>query len=61
MQLLIDNASCRGQTDNLPYLRYVRVHFLPKGTTSVLQPLDQGLIACMKKRTNADKQNEQLI
>lgn len=46
--LFIDNASSRGNSDNRPQLRHVRIVFLPKNTTSILQPMDQGVIASMK-------------
>ena len=38
--LLIDNASSHGTHDDLPILSDVTVHYLPKRTTSILQPLD---------------------
>ena len=48
--LLIDNASCHGTESTLPNLDHVQVVFLPKNTTSKLQPMDAGVIACIKKR-----------
>ena len=48
--LLIDNASGHGQIDVLPILSNVVVLFLPRNTTSQLQPLDSGLIATVKTR-----------
>ena len=48
--LLIDNASSHVRIENLPELANVDVLFLPKNTTLVLQPLDAGVIACVKKR-----------
>ena len=48
--LLIDNASCHGRIENLPSLRNVEVLFLPKRTTFLVQPLDAGIIACIKRR-----------
>ena len=47
--LLVDNASSHGVVENLPTLHHVRVYFLPKKTTSILQLLDAGEIACIKK------------
>ena len=47
--LLIDNASAHGSDDNLPLLQNILVRFLPKYTTSILQPMDLGVIACIKK------------
>ncbi|KAE8883537.1 hypothetical protein PF005_g13141 [Phytophthora fragariae] len=46
--LLVDNVSSH-VTPSVP-LRNVKLEFLPKNTTSVLQPLDQGIIACIKSR-----------
>ena len=48
--LLIDNASCNGRVDDLPELSNVEVVYLPKRTTSRIQPLDAGIIACLKRR-----------
>lgn len=48
--LLLDNASCHGRIDHLPLLHNVKVFFLPKCTTSILQPLDLGIIGSVKKR-----------
>ena len=45
--LLMDNATCHGQHDDLPVLSNVRVFFLPPRTTSVIQPLDAGIIAAI--------------
>lgn len=46
--LLVDNVSShvRPETE----LTNVRLEFLPKNTTSVLQPLDQGIIGCIKRK-----------
>ena len=48
--LLVDNAAVHGNTESLPVLSNVRVYFLPKLTTSILQPLDGGVIASVKKQ-----------
>ena len=48
--LLVDNASVHGSEENHPVLSNVHLHFLPKNTTAILQPLDAGVIACVKKR-----------
>ena len=50
MALLLDNASCHGSHLTLPCLKNVTVIFLPKNTTSFLQPLDAGIIASVKRR-----------
>ncbi len=48
--LLLDNASCHGSNTNTPVLSNVTVIFLPKRTTSRLQPMDAGVIADIKRR-----------
>ncbi len=48
--LLLDNASVHGREEDLPDFPNVQVKFLPKRTTSILQPLDLGIIACFKRR-----------
>ena len=48
--LFIDNASSHGNSRTLPSLQNIQVEFLPKRTTSILQPLDLGVIACVKSR-----------
>jgi hypothetical protein len=45
--LLVDNASPHVRP-TIP-MTNVRLEFLPPNTTSVLQPLDQGVIACVKR------------
>ena len=45
--LLLDNASSHN-SDNISNLSNVKVHFFPPNTTSVLQPLDQGIIYSLK-------------
>ena len=47
--LLIDNCSGHGDISTIPELYHVHVLFLPKNTTSVLQPLEAGVIAAVKK------------
>ena len=48
--MFIYYCTAQESTTNLPDLRHVRVVFLPKNRTSILQPLDLGVIACIKKR-----------
>ena len=48
--LLVDNAFCHGQASTLPDSNCVEVLFLPKSTTSRLQPLDARVIAVLKKQ-----------
>ena len=43
--LLLDNA---GSHNKLPSFSNVNIQFLPKNTTSVLQPMDQGIIRSLK-------------
>lgn len=45
--LLIDNAPCHGQVSTIPILLHTKILFLPKNTTSRIQPLDSGVIACI--------------
>ncbi|XP_049304080.1 tigger transposable element-derived protein 6-like [Bactrocera dorsalis] len=44
--LFIDNAPCHKVTDLV--LENVKIEFLPANTTSILQPLDQGIIHAFK-------------
>lgn len=48
--LLLDNFSGHGSHSSLPNLECVQVLFLPPNTTSKLQPMDAGIIACLKRR-----------
>ena len=48
--LFINYFTAHESTTNLAELRHVRVEFLPKNTTSTLQPLGFGIFACVKKR-----------
>ena len=48
--LILDNCSAHGTVEYLPDLLNVHVLFLPKNTTALLQPLDSGVIASLKKR-----------
>ena len=43
--LIIDNCPAHPITDNLSHIKFV---FLPPNTTSVSQPMDQGIIRCLK-------------
>lgn len=47
--LLIDNCSGHVTTEKLPVLQHTLVQFLHKHATPILQPLDLGVIACLKK------------
>ena len=61
--LFIDNASCHRTAETIPILQNVRVAFLPKRTTSALQPLDLGVTASLKKpyRKKLSQRAEDLI
>ena len=48
--LVLDNCSAHGDIETMPNLLNVVVLFLPKNTTSRLQPLDAGIIASVKTR-----------
>ena len=48
--LLLDNCSAHGSQQSMPDMDNVRVVFLPPNTTSKVQPMDAGIIACMKVR-----------
>ena len=48
--LVIDNATCHGNSNTIPKHSNIEVVFLPKNTTSRIQPLDAGVIACIKRR-----------
>ena len=47
--LVLDNCSAHGSAEFAPNLQNVQIIFLSKNTTSVLQPLDAGVIASLKK------------
>ena len=44
--LIVDNASCHHMP--APTLQGIKLVFLPPNTTSLIQPLDQGIIQCFK-------------
>ena len=50
--LLMDNAPCHPCPDELesPSNRGIKHLFLPPNTTSLIQPMDQGVLECMKRR-----------
>lgn len=48
--LLLDNAPSHKVTDLQPKLQVVRLVLLPKNTTAILQPNDQGIIGALKAR-----------
>ncbi|KAE9008553.1 hypothetical protein PR003_g14498 [Phytophthora rubi] len=45
--LLVDNASSHGETGLC--LKHIRVEKLPPNTTAKIQPIDQGIIFCVKR------------
>lgn len=47
--LLIDNAGCHPNADELS-VNNIIVKFLPPNTTSIIQPMDQGIIENLKRR-----------
>ena len=49
--LIIDN--CSSQNCVPRHLEHVKVLFLPPSTTSILQPLDQGIIHAVKRHYRA--------
>ncbi|KAE8965256.1 hypothetical protein PR002_g28727 [Phytophthora rubi] len=51
--LLVDNASSHDETGLL--LKNVRVEKLPQNTTAKYQPLDQGIIHCVKRYVLSQK------
>lgn len=48
--LLLDNCSAHGKKEEMPPLHNVRVEFLPPNTTSMVQPMDAGIIAWVKAK-----------
>lgn len=50
--MLMDNCSAHG--DGLPDLDGVEYIFLPPNVTSVYQPMDQGIISCVKRYARSD-------
>lgn len=48
--MLTDNASSHGRIENLLELVHADVSFLSKNTSSILQTLDAGVIACVQQR-----------
>ena len=45
--IVVDN--CRAHPNINTCLQSMKLVFLPPNTTSITQPMDQGIIACMKK------------
>lgn len=45
---MIEDFSAHGKKEALSPLRHVWVYILPKNTTCKVQPLDAGIIACVK-------------
>ena len=58
--LLLDNFSGHGRPERLPDLCFVHVEFLPPNTTSKLQPMDAGIINCLKRRYRTAQYNRAL-
>lgn len=48
--LLIDNCSAHGKKEALPCLPNIRVEYFPPNCTSIIQPMDAGIIAALKLR-----------
>lgn len=59
--LFIDNASVHSRLEILPSFAIIHVEFLPKRTTSILRPLDLGVIDSLKNVTKERWQNVLLI
>ena len=57
--LIVDNAWCHGNRDNLLEMQNVEVIYLPPRTTSRIQPLYAGVIACIKRVIGAVNSKEQ--
>ncbi|PXF48371.1 Tigger transposable element-derived protein 6 [Gracilariopsis chorda] len=58
--LLLDNFSGHGTAGCLPPFSAVQVKYLPPNTTSKLQPMDAGIIACLKPRYRSVQYNRAL-
>ncbi len=50
MALLIDNTPCHGNLETIPKLCNVEVVYLLANMTSLVQPLDAGIISVLKWR-----------
>lgn len=48
--LLIDNCSAHGFEEKMPVFSNIRIEFLPPNAISMVQPLDAGIIAWVKRR-----------
>ncbi len=59
--LFLDDASWHGRPSEQPALNDVRVEFLLKLTTLLLQPQDLGIIACLKRRYQLCQRGVDLI
>ena len=46
----MDNVSCHSTGITIPFLHYFTIKLQPDNATSVLQPLDLGVIKCVKDR-----------
>jgi hypothetical protein len=59
--LLVDNVSSHKlSVDKTKQLTHLRLEFLPPNCTSVLQPLDAGIINSFKSKAN-QKLNQQMV
>ena len=58
VELIIDNCPAHPISDNLSHIKLV---FLPPNTTSVSQPMDQGIIRCLKANRKYRKRLVKLI
>ena len=58
--LLLDNAPGHPKVEELPHPN-VKIHYLPANTTSILQPMDMGVISTFKKTYLRNTYREALL